>query len=80
METLRGIVNMSRNEQRLPSVHLQSLTVQKLINTLRTVVHTTDKESTYNSDDTLEGNLTKKTGSIFPDSMDDANTMRTKVF
>ena len=30
--------------------------------------------------DTLEGNLTKRTSSILPDSMDDANTMRAKVF
>ena len=80
METLRDIVNISRSEQRLSRVHLQSVTVQEVINTLRTVVHTTDKESAYNSEDTPEGNLTKKTGSILSDSMDDANTMRAKVF
>ena len=57
------------------------MTVQEVINILRTVAHTTDKEeSAYNSKDTLEGNQTKRTGSILPDSMDDANTMRAKVF
>jgi len=80
METLRGIINMSRSEQRLPRVPLQSLTVQEVINTLRTVAHTTDKEFAYSSENTFEGNLTKRTGSILPDSMDDAKTMRTKVF
>ena len=77
METLRGIINMSRSEQRLP---LQSLTVHVVINMLRTVAHTTYKESAYNSDDTLEGNLTKQMGSILADSTDDANNMRAKVF
>ena len=79
METLGGTMNMSRSEQRLPRVPLHSLNVQEAINMLRSVAHTTDKESAY-SEDTFEGNLTKWTGSILPNSMDDANTMRTKVF
>ena len=78
METLRGIINMSRSEQHLPRAHLHSLTIQEVINTLRTVAQTMDKESVYNSGDAFEGNQTKRTGSILPDSMDDANAMRAK--
>ena len=77
---MRGIINISRGEQRLARVPLNSLTVQEVSNMLRSVAHTTNKEFAYNSEDTLEGNLTKRTGSIIPDSMDDANTMRAKVF
>jgi len=80
METLPGIINISRSEQRLPRVPLHNLTVQEVINTLRSVAHTTDKESAYNSEDTLQGNLTKRTGSVRPNSMDEANTMREKVY
>ena len=47
---------------------------------LRTVAHTTDKESAYNFEDTLEGNFNKRTSSILPDSIDGSNTMRAKVF
>ena len=80
METLRGIINMYRSEQRLPRVTYKNLPVQEVINTLRSVAHTTDKESAFNSEDTLEGNLTKRTGSVLPDSMDEANVMRAKIF
>jgi len=59
---------------------IKNLPIQEVINTLRSVAHTTDKESVYNSEDTLEGNLTKRTGSVLSDSMDEANVMRAKVF
>ena len=80
VETLTGIINMSLSEQRLPRVPLHSLTVQEVINTLRSVAHTTDKQFVFNSEDTLQGNLTKRTGSVRPDSTDEANTMREKVY
>jgi hypothetical protein len=70
METLRGIINMYRCEQRLPRVPYKTVPIQEVINMLRSVAHTTDKESAFNSEDTLEGNLTKRTGSVLPDSMD----------
>ena len=53
--------------------------MQEVINTLRSGAQTTDKDSAYNSEDTIEGNLTKKTGGFIPDSMDEANIMRSKV-
>ena len=59
---------------------IKNLPIQEVINTLRSVANTTDKESAYNSEDTLEGNLTKRTGSVLPDSMDEANVMRAKIF
>ena len=61
-------------------IMIKNLPIQEVINTLRSVAHTTDKESVYNSEDTLEGNLTKRTGSVLSDSMDEANVMRAKVF
>ena len=80
METLRGIINMYRSEQRLPRMPYKNLPIQEVNNTLGSVAHTTDKESAFNSEDTLEGNLTKRTGSVLPDSMDEANVMRAKIF
>ena len=71
---------MYRSERRLPRVPYKTLPIQEVINTLRSVAHTTDKESAFNSEDTLEGNLTKRTGSVLPDSMDEANVMRAKIF
>ena len=73
---MRGIINISRGEQRLARVPLNSLTVQEISNMLRSVAHTTNKEFAYNSEDTLEGNLTKRTGSIIPDSMDDLHACK----
>ena len=43
------------------------------------MAQTTDKDSSYNSEDTIAVNLAKKTGVFIPDSMDDANIMRSKV-
>ena len=70
---------MARYEQRKLRLPLQDMTIQEVINTLRSVAQTTDKDSAYNSEDTIEGNLAKKTGFFIPDSMDDANIMRSKV-
>ena len=70
---------MARNDQRQPRIPLKELTIQEVINILRSVAQTTDKDSAYNSDDTIEGNLSKKTGVFIPDSMDEANIMRSKV-
>ena len=62
------------------------MTIQEVINTLRSVAQTTDKDSVYNSENTIEGSLSKKTGVFIPDeanimnsSMDEANIMRSKV-
>ena len=44
------------------------------------MAHRTDIESAYNFEDTLEGNLTKRTSFILPDSIDGSDTMRAKVF
>jgi len=79
LETLRVIINMARYEQRQPRIPLKDMTIQEVINTLRSVAQTTDKDLAYNSEDTIEGNLSKKTGVFIPDSMDEANIMRSKV-
>ena len=71
---------MYRSERRLPRVPYKILQLQEVINTLRSVAHTTDKESAFNSEDISEGNLTKRTGSVLPKSMDEANVMRAKIF
>ena len=38
-----------------------------------------DRDSTYNSEDTIEGNLSKKTGYFILDSVDEANIIESKV-
>ena len=43
------------------------------------MAQTTDKDLAYNSKDTIEGNLSKKTGGFIPDNMDEANIVRSKV-
>jgi len=40
LETLRGIINMHRSEQRLPRVPYKTLSIQEVINMLRSVAHT----------------------------------------
>ena len=47
------------------------MSLQEVINTLRSVAQSTDKESAYKANDTIEGNLTHKTGSILPDRMEE---------
>ena len=74
LETLRGLINTALYEQRQPRIPLRGLykemTIQEFINMLRLVTQTTDKDSTYNSEDTIEGNLSKKTRVFIPDNMD----------
>jgi hypothetical protein len=56
---------MARSEQRKPRLPLKDMSIQEVINTLRSVAQTTDKDSAYNSEDTIEGNLAKKQGFLF---------------
>ena len=70
---------MAHYEQRKPRLLFKEMTIQEVINTLRSVAQTTDKDSVYNSEYNIEGNLAKKTGAFIPDSMDYANIMRSKV-
>ena len=56
---------MARYEQRKPRLPLKDMSIQEVINTLRSVAQTTDKDSAYNSEDTIEGNLSKKHGYLF---------------
>ena len=55
------------------------MTIQEFINTLRSVVQTTDRDLANNFEGTTEGNLSKKTGDFIPNSMDEANIIRSKV-
>ena len=68
--TLQGIINMARYEQRQPRIPLQEMTIQDVINKLRSVAQTRDTDSAYNSEDTIEGNVSKKNGVFIPDCMD----------
>ena len=70
---------MARYEKRQPRIILKEMNIQDVISTLRSVAQTTDIDSAYNAKDTVEGNLSKKTGVFIPDSMDEANIMRSKV-
>ena len=56
---------MARHEQRKPRLPLKEITIQEVINTLRSVAQTTDNNSAYNSEDTIEGNLSEKPGFLF---------------
>ena len=63
--TLETLINMARYEQRQPRIPLKEITIQDVINTLMSVAQTTDKDLAYNSEDTIEDNLSKKTGILF---------------
>ena len=41
--------------------------LNKIINALLSVAQSIDKESAYNADDIIEGNLTQNMGTILPD-------------
>jgi hypothetical protein len=76
MDTLYGIINMTRSERQLPRVSLEDLDITDVIQTLRGVAAGTDINAMYNPQDTVENNLIKRTGPYVPDNMEEAQTMR----
>jgi len=79
METLKGMVNMARYGQRKLRISLKDLSIQEVINALKSVAQTADKVASFNTDDAIEGNVRKLMEIFIPDSMDDANIMRHKA-
>ena len=43
----------------------EDISLKEVVNTLRSVAQSTDEESAYNADDTIAGNITRKTGTIW---------------
>ena len=60
MDTLYGIISMTRSERQLPKVFLEDLDTD-VIQTLRGVATWTDVNAMYNPQDTVENNLIKGT-------------------
>ena len=79
MDTLQGMVNLTRYERNLPRIPLSDLDIKDVIRLLRGVAETTDKNATYNLEDTFENNLFKITVPYVPDNMEEAQTMRFQV-
>ena len=78
MDTLHGMVNLTRYERHLPRVPLSNLDIKDVIRLLRGVAETTDNNATYNFEDTFENNLFKITG-FSPDNMEEVQTMRFQI-
>ena len=76
MDTLYGIISMTRSKRQLPRVSLEDLDITDVIHTLRGVAAGTDINAMYNPQDTVENNLIKGTGPYVPDNMEEAQTMR----
>ena len=76
MDTLHGMVNLTRYERHLPRIPLSDLDIKDVIRLLRGVAETTDNNATYNLEDTFENNLFKITGPYVLDNMEEAQTMR----
>ena len=79
MDTLYGIISMTRSERQLPRVSLEDLDITDVIQTLRDVAAWTDINAIYNPQDKVENNLIKGTGPYVPDNMEEAQTMRFQI-
>ena len=79
IDTLYGLISMSRSKRQLPRVTLDELEISDVIQTLRGVAAGTDINTTYDTRDTVENNLIKGTGHYFPNNMEEAQTMRFQV-
>ena len=74
MDTLYGIISMTRSERQLLWVSLEDLDITGVTQTLRGVSAGTDINAMYNPQDIVENNLIKGTGSYVPDNMEEAQT------
>ena len=72
-------MNLTRYERHLPRIPLSDLNINDVIRLLRGVAEMTDKNATYNLEDTFENNLFKITGPYIPDNMEEAQTMRFQI-
>jgi len=79
MDTLYGIISMTRSEQQLPKVSLQGLDITDVIQTLQGVAAETGINAMYNPQDTVENNLINGTGPYAVDNMEEAQTMPFQV-
>jgi len=79
MDTLHGMVNLTRYERHRPRILLSDLDIKDVIRLLRDVAKTTDNNTTYNFEDTFENNVFKITGAFVPDNMEEAQTMRFQI-
>ena len=56
MDTLQGMVNVTRYERHLPRIPIAELDIKVVIRLLRGVAETTDNNATYIYEDTFENN------------------------
>ena len=54
MDTLHGMMNLTRYERHIPRIPLSDLDINDVIRLLRGVAETTDNNATYNFEDTFE--------------------------
>ena len=79
MDTLYGIISMTRSERQFPRVSLEDLDITDVIQTLRGVAAGKDINAMYNPQDAVENNLIEGTGPYVPGYMEEAQTMRFQV-
>ena len=65
MDTIHGMVILTRYERHLPRIPLSDFDIKDVIRLLRGVAETTDNYATYNFKDTFENNLFKITFFLF---------------
>ena len=79
MDTLQGIVKLTRYERHLPRIPILDMDIKDVIRLLRGVAETTDNNATYNYEDTFENNLFKITEGFVPDNMEEAQMRRFQI-